>query len=745
MIGLTETAVRRGKILGREPESTMLFNRLYYRFKPYLPWPWRMGARHLLAAAQRRLYADTWPIDPQAGAVPANWTGWPEGKKFAFVLTHDVEGSIGLEKVRALMELEMRQGFCSSFNFVPEGEYRVPPALRAELDRNGFEVGVHDLRHDGKLFWPSKFDQNIRRINNYIRDWQTKGFRSGFMLHDRKFLDALDIEYDASRFDTDPFEPQPNGVRTIFPFWVARPQGGGYVELPYTLSQDSTIFFVLREKNTDIWKRKLDWIVAHGGMVLVNIHPDYINFKGSQPEPSEYGVELYAEFLAFVAKHYAGQYWNALPREVASWYREQSGHNPTSAATPARVKPALTLKKKRAAVVLYSYYANDPRPRREAETLQQAGMEVDVICLRESAGEPKNEILNGVNIHRVSLKRRRSGALVYAFQYFWFLVNAFFILAGWRFRKNYDLVHVHNMPDFLVFSALVPKLTGAKVILDLHDPMPELMVTIFGLPENSLVVRALKWFERLSIGFADHVFTVNLACKKIFSARSCPAEKIDVLLNVPDERVFQYHDSADYPARDQKAPFVIMYHGSLVERNGLDLAVEALRLCQKNVPNVQLHIYGGRTAYLDTVLENASKNGLNGAVRHFGAKPHAEITRAIRQCDVGIIPNRLNAFTEINTPTRIFEYLSLGKPVIAPRATGITDYFGADDLIFFQLGDTPDLAKKIEFACREPEKVREITRRGQVIYRKHCWSQEKFLLLDRVGGLLADEETCVLK
>jgi glycosyltransferase involved in cell wall biosynthesis len=704
-----------------------------------------MNARHLVARGQRRLYADTWPIDPQAGVAPANWTGWPEGKKFAFILTHDVEGTSGLEKVPALMELEIKQGFRSAFNFVPEGDYRVQPELRAQLEHNGFEVGVHDLRHDGKLFWPAEFFSNARRINEHIRDWRAKGFRTGFMLHDQGFLNQLDIDYDASTFDTDPFEPQPQGVRTIFPFWITRPQGSGFVELPYTLPQDSTMFFVLREKNTDIWKRKLDWIVQRGGMALVNIHPDYINFNGGRPQPSEYGVELYAEFLTYVSKNYAGQYWNALPHQVSCWYRDtfDCGKNRPALSTLARRENGL--KRKRAAVVLYSYYANDPRPRREAETLRQAGMEVDVICLRENSREPKDEVINGVNVHRVSLRRRRAGAFVYAFQYFWFLVNSFLLLTGWRFRKHYDLVHIHNMPDFLVFSALVPKLTGAKVILDLHDPMPELMVTIFGLKENSLVVRLLKWFERISIGFADRVFTVNLACKKIFSARSCPPEKIDVLLNVPDEDVFKFRDSTDYPPRDLQKPFVIMYHGSLVERNGLDLAVEALRLAQKNVPAAQLHIYGGQTAYLDAVLENARKNGLNGAVKHFGAKPHHEITQAIMACDVGIIPNRLNAFTEINTPTRIFEYLSLGKPVIAPRATGITDYFGPTDLIFFQLGDTPDLAKKIEFACREPEQVGEITRRGQAVYRKHCWSQEKHLLLNRVSGMLAEEEDCVLQ
>jgi glycosyltransferase involved in cell wall biosynthesis len=716
-----------------------MLNHLYYRFKPYLPWWLRMNVRSLLAQAQRRIYADTWPVDPQSGTPPANWPGWPDGKKFAFVITHDVEGKSGLEKARRLMELEMRLGFCSAFNFVPEGEYRVAPALRAELDRNGFEVGVHDLRHDGKLFWPQEFRENIRRINGHLHDWQAKGFRTGFMLHDPSFLNDLEVEYDASTFDTDPFEPQPGGVRTIFPFWIPRPQGGGFVELPYTLAQDSTMFFVLREKNTDVWKRKLDWIAARGGMALINIHPDYIHFDGGQPQLSEYAVELYTEFLAYAAKNYSGQYWNALPREVSGWYRE---HFPCGKRAPVP-KPAQNqtalFQKKRAAVVLYSYYANDPRPRREAETLQQAGMEVDVICLRESAEEPKNEVINHVNVHRVSLQRRRGGALVYLAQYLWFLICSFCLLTRWRLRKKYDLVHVHNMPDFLIFSALVPKLTGAQVILDLHDPMPELLETIFGFKPGSLAVRLLKFLERISLGFADRIFTANLAFKEIFSARSCPPEKIDVLLNVPDENIFRYCDQSAYPLRPAGGRFIVMYHGSLVERNGLDIAVEALRLCRQNLPQVELHIYGKRTAYLDTVLETARKNQMEQSLHYFGPKPLSEIVQAIKQCDLGVIPNRMNAFTEINMPTRIFEYLSLGKPLVAPASRGIRDYFQADELLFFKLGDAADLAKKMEFACRQPEAVRALTIRGQRVYGRHRWNQEKEVLLQRVSGLFAVE------
>lgn len=434
------------------------------------------------------------------------------------------------------------------------------------------------------------------------------------------------------------------------------------------------------------------------------------------------------------------------PQEVAAWFRKMSVETESQvSAENAVLKPGgnseiawqHSLRGKRAAVVLYSYYANDPRPRRETEALQLAGMDVDVICLRKDSSEPALEVLNGVHIHRIPLKRRRAGKLTYVIQYFSFLVSAFMLLSWWRLGRRYHLVHVHNMPDFLVFSALLPKMLGARVILDLHDPMPELLVTIFGLQADSFSVRLLKFLEKRSVSFADHVLTVNQACKDIFSARSCAAKKIQVLMNVPDEGIFKYRSCLDYPERDPAKPFVVMFHGSIVERNGLDIAVEALRALRKNVPVAELWIYGATTPFLTGVMDSVSKNGLSDSVRHLGAKSLDEIAAAIQTCDVGVIPNRNNAFTEINTPTRIFEYLSLGKPVISPRTRGITDYFGPDDMIYFQLGDAADLARQLEFVYRRPAEARAVTQRGQAVYLRECWSHARGKFLGRVGELLS--------
>jgi len=218
------------------------------------------------------------------------------------------------------MSLEKQIGFCSSFNFVPE-RYNVLPEVRRMLTTNGFEVGVHGLNHDGKLYQSRKiFQERAYKINSYLRDWNAVGFRSPSSHHNLEWIHDLNIEYDASTFDTDPFEPQPDGMHTIFPFWVCRNSAQeGYVELPYTLPQDFTLFILMREKNIDIWRQKLDWIAEKGGMALMITHPDYMNFDGNKLELEEFPVDYYSEFLNYIKTKYDGQYWHALPKEIASF------------------------------------------------------------------------------------------------------------------------------------------------------------------------------------------------------------------------------------------------------------------------------------------------------------------------------------------------------------------------------------------------------------------------------------------
>ena len=336
---------------------------LYYEVKPYVPFGARIAFRRALARRVLARSRNCWPILAQAAQVPEGWPGWPEQKKFALVLTHDVEGQKGLDTTLRLAELEESLGFRSSFNFVPEGTYQTPVSLRRDLINRGFEVGVHDLRHDGKLYRSEKlFREAAARINHYLRQWNATGFRSGFMHHNLDWLHHLDIAYDMSTFDTDPFEPQPDGVHSIFPFWVssamsvahdAVPKVGsacsspkGYAELPYTLPQDSTVFLLLEHTSPEIWTKKLDWIAQHGGMALLNVHPDYIAFE-SVAKTGEYPSSIYSEFLKYVTDRYADQCWFALPSEVAAHVRDIaaavgfSGRHLDSRESPAKVPLAV--------------------------------------------------------------------------------------------------------------------------------------------------------------------------------------------------------------------------------------------------------------------------------------------------------------------------------------------------------------------------------------------------------------------
>ncbi|MCK4794588.1 MAG: hypothetical protein KAV87_63245 [Desulfobacteraceae bacterium] len=296
----------------------MAAHTLYYKLKKYIPREMQLFLRRQAVRGQRHLHRKIWPIDESAKTSPAFWQGWPEQKKFALILTHDVDTAKGVENCKKLMQLELLLGFRSSFNFVPE-RYTVPAELRHELTANGFEVGVHGLNHDGTLYQSRKiFRARAVRINQYVEKWQAAGFRSPSMHRKLDWIHDLNIEYDASTFDTDPFEPQSDGVGTIFPFWVRNGLlEDGYVELPYTLPQDFTLFVLMEQKNVDIWKKKLDWIVANRGMVLLNVHPDYMNFGTKKNELEEYPSRYYQQFLEYIKERYDGEYWHVLPKEMA--------------------------------------------------------------------------------------------------------------------------------------------------------------------------------------------------------------------------------------------------------------------------------------------------------------------------------------------------------------------------------------------------------------------------------------------
>ena len=396
---------------------------------------------------------------------------------------------------------------------------------------------------------------------------------------------------------------------------------------------------------------------------------------------------------------------------------------------------AASLAGRRCAVVVYSYFPADPRPRREARALVEAGMEVDYLCLREHPDQPRHETVDGIRVTRMPMRRRRRGKLTYGLQYLAFLLFALGTVSRRALRDPYHLVHVHNMPDVLVFSAVGARRRGARVLLDLHDPMPELMEGIFGLGPDHRLVRLLRRLERWSLAFADHAVTPNQAFRDLFVSRSCAPAKMSIVMNTPEESIFDPAVARPEQPRDPGAGFVLMYHGSLVERHGLDTALAAVASLREAMPDLRFEIYGHPTAYLDTILAEITAHGLDEVVAYRGSRDLPGIARAIAACDLGLVPNHRTTFTELNLPTRLFEYLAMDRPVIAPDTRGIRDYFAAEDMLYFEPGDAAGLARRIAWVRENPVAVRQIVARGRAVHREHRWERERAILLDIVSRL----------
>lgn len=727
-------------------QSKMIRNRLYYGIKPLLPAALRLSVRRWFAARKRAEVGLTWPILPGSEAVPEGWPGWPEGKQFALVLTHDVEGQAGLGKCRQVLELEQKLGFRSAFNLIPEGEYSVTPEFRAELTRNGFEVGVHDLYHDGKLFLREReFRRNAVKINQYLKDWGAAGFRSGFMLHNLEWIHDLDVQYDASTFDVDPFEPQPQGQHTIFPFWVPRterlnaesqqPQSRnfsaaqpcsvsalpskGYVELPYTLPQDSTLFLLLGERHPDIWFQKLDWVARHGGLALVNVHPDYMRFDGEGASARTFPAEFYTRLLQYARQKYGGAFWNPLPRELAAFvnqHRFQRPHKP-----------------RRVCMVTYSDFLSDARVNRYAEALADRGDHVDVIALARSPEQPRQEQVGRVNLIRM---QPRVGKNEKSHASFLLPVLRFFTLSSlWitrqHARNRYDLLHIHNVPDFLVFTGWYPKLTGAKIILDIHDIVPEFYSSKFGASSKSKAVTLLKWCERLSARFANHVIVSNHLWRDKYAARNHLNGNCTVFINNVDARIFKPR-----PRTRADGKLIVLFPGGLQWHQGLDIAIRAFAKVAAALPGAELHIYGDGNMK-EALVELVAERGLGEVVRFFKPMPVRQIADVMANADLGVVPKRADSFGNEAYSTKIMEFLSLGIPVVVSSTRIDRFYFSESVVRFFESGNEAALAHAMVEVLSQPELRQAFVDNAREYVKVNSWETKRPEYLGLVDSLLS--------
>jgi glycosyltransferase involved in cell wall biosynthesis len=390
-------------------------------------------------------------------------------------------------------------------------------------------------------------------------------------------------------------------------------------------------------------------------------------------------------------------------------------------------------------MVVHAYYPfTETRVQRQAETLVDAGYAVDVICLRDRGERPRGRH-RGVEIHRLPVRLNKSSVGRQFLNYLHFSVLAAARLTTLHLRHPYRSVQIHNLPDFLVFCALIPKLHRVPVILDLHDLMPEFFAGRFGVGRRRPLARVIRWQERLACGFSDHVITVSEHWRQALIRRGVAEHKCTVIMNVADERIFGGRPT---PPSDG-ARFHLVYHGTVAYRYGLDLAIQALGLVRDEIPEIHLTILGTGD-HMTTLVDLRRQLGLEAHVRF--REDHVtveDLPDVILSADVGIAPYRSDVFTNEVVPTKLMEYAAMGLPCIAGRTAAIEAYFRDTMVEFFRPGDAWDLARCIRELHAIPERRAELARGTRNFTRRYNWTRIGADYVDLIKGLPARSSSVV--
>ncbi len=398
-------------------------------------------------------------------------------------------------------------------------------------------------------------------------------------------------------------------------------------------------------------------------------------------------------------------------------------------------------------MVAYAPYPSDTRIRREAEALVDRGDKVDVICLQEK-GQKNIQTFNGVRFFPLPISRYRgSNALMYLLKYLFFFFAASLWLAYLHLRQRYQVVQIHTMPDFMVFVAVIPKMLGAKVVLDVHDLMPELYQSKFGLDKSHRLIRFITWIERRSVGFAHRAIAVHQPHLEALVRHGNPADKFIIVLNSPDPKMF-LKQTASRSVNSHK--FRLVYHGTLARRNGLSIALHALSNLRQKVDNIELKVFGEGDD-IPHLLQLAKDLDLTDCFSVCeGWQPMEQILPTIINSDAGIVPILYDDFTKYMLPGKLLEYVSLEIPVICSRTETIEAYFDDSMIQFCKPGDADDLAEKILEVYRNPKKRESLKANAAKFNCNYSWQQQKQVYYQLIDNLTnqtgyAPAQTKILK
>jgi glycosyltransferase involved in cell wall biosynthesis len=382
-------------------------------------------------------------------------------------------------------------------------------------------------------------------------------------------------------------------------------------------------------------------------------------------------------------------------------------------------------------MVVHSRYPADPRVRRETEALLDAGWAVDVVCLR-APGERPRERCAGAEVYRLPVRRNRgAGPAAYLREYLVFLSMAAVQVAQLHRERRYDVVQAHNMPDFLVFAGLAPRLAGARLALDVHDPVPELFVAKFGVAPTHPAVRLARLAERASTAVADHVFTVGEPTRRCLLRRGVPPEKLTVVVNAADPRLFHPVARA---ARRASHGFTLVYHGGLFARYGLDVAVEAVGRLRDDLPGLRLRIYGEGEA-AGGLARQIEQLDLQERVTLGGFVPIDRIAGLVADADLGVVPYRRNVFTDLLYPTKAFEYVAMGIPVVMSQMAGMVELFQDVPDMFVEPDDPAALAERIRALAADPARLERLRLDAERAYAPYSWESQRRRYVEKMNEL----------
>lgn len=380
-------------------------------------------------------------------------------------------------------------------------------------------------------------------------------------------------------------------------------------------------------------------------------------------------------------------------------------------------------------MIVHAYYLKDARVRRYAELLASVGNQVDVLCLRER-DEPVNEQHLAVNIHRINVTHSRGGMLHYFLEYSLSFIGFFFKLNRLYFRGNhYQLIHIHNFPNLLVFTAALQKILGVKILLDIHDPMPELYRSKFRMGENHPVVRFLRLEERISTRYADVIIAANHAFKQLVGQRSCPQEKIEVILNVPDDKFYNCPRDRQNVGTQSKI-FSILYVGTLAERYGLDVVLKAIKILKKDklIDRIQFTLIPkikNEGTYTALLMKEVHDLGLDDTVILRDPVPNDKMPGIISDADVSVYTPRPDVHMDIALSLKIPEIIAVGRPLVTSRIAVLEKYFGEDALFMFEPGNVDECAQRLLEVYQHPEDVRNHVNLAQEALREFSWDKQK--------------------